>query len=62
MSNIANHSEFVYIAIIENDEVFACFPKRYISEALIKNEDYIYSESNLNTDLISENSLLLPPK
>ena len=53
MSNIANHSEFVYIAIIENDEVFACFPKRYISEALIKNEDYIYSESNLNTDLIS---------
>ena len=53
MSNIANHSEFVYIAIIENEEVFACFPKSYISEALIKNEDYIYSESNLNTDLIS---------
>ncbi|GIR58183.1 MAG: hypothetical protein CM15mP65_07640 [Crocinitomicaceae bacterium] len=53
MSNIANHSDFVYIAIIENGEVFSCFPKEYSSSALIKKEEYIYSESVIDTDLIS---------
>ena len=53
MSNIANHSDFVYIAIIENGEVFSCFPKEFSSSALIKKEEYIYSESVIDTDLIS---------
>ena len=53
MSNIANHSDFVYIAIVENGEVFSCFPKEYSTSALTKKKEYIYSESIIDTDLIS---------
>ena len=57
MSNIANHSDFVYIAIIENGEVFSCFPKEFSSSALIKKEEYIYSESVIDTDLEEDSYL-----
>ena len=40
MSNIANHSDFVYIAIIENGEVFRVSPK-FSSSALIKKRVHI---------------------
>ena len=53
MSNIANHSDFVYIAIVENGEVFSCFPKEYSTSALTKKKEFIYSESIIDTDLIS---------
>ena len=53
ISNITSHSDFVYIAIIENDKVFSCFPKEYTNSVLVKSDELIYSESPLNTDLIN---------
>ena len=53
VENIANHSDFLYIAIIENDYVFSCYPDEFSQEAKVKNDKYIYSESDFESELIS---------
>ena len=53
MANIDKYSDFEYIAIIENDKVFACYPKEFANKALRIDNGLIYSESNFFTELIS---------
>lgn len=52
IENISENGDFVFIAIVEDNSVFSCYPEDYTDKVLQKNDDFIYSSSEVNTSLV----------
>lgn len=53
IESILEESDFRFLAIVESDSVFSCYPEKYKRFVIKKVDKYLYTESQFESELIS---------